>query len=56
MNNFQGPVILQNGNQSIAILHMCIKMTIIWRMVPEISSTRDRIFCHFGPFFALLRP
>ena len=23
-------------------------------MVPEIWSTTDRIFCHFGPFFALL--
>ena len=27
---------------------------IIWRMVPEICSTTDRIFCHSGPFFALL--
>ena len=23
-------------------------------MVPEIRSETDRIFCHFGPFFALL--
>ena len=22
-------------------------------MVPEIPSMTDRIFCHFGPFFAL---
>ena len=29
-------------------------MTIIWCMVPEILSMRDRIFCPFGPFFALL--
>ena len=26
-------------------------MTIIWCMVPEISSTTDRIFCHLGSFF-----
>ena len=25
-------------------------------MVPEIWSTTDRIFCHSGPFFALLPP
>ena len=25
-------------------------------MVPEILSVMDRIFCHFGPFFALLAP
>ena len=25
-------------------------------MVPEISSTTDRIFCHFQPFFPLSRP
>ena len=31
-------------------------MTVIWWMVPEILSTTDRIFCHFGPFFALLTP
>ena len=24
--------------------------------VPEISSMRDRIFCHFGPFLSLLPP
>ena len=30
------------------------KITIIKCMVPEISSTIDRSFCHFGPFFALL--
>ena len=27
-------------------------MTIIWYMIPEIWSTTDIIFCHFGPFFA----
>ena len=31
-------------------------MTIIWRMFPEIWSTTDKIFCHSGPFFALLSP
>ena len=31
-------------------------MTIIWCMVPEIWSVTDRIFCHYGPFFALLPP
>ena len=31
-------------------------MTTIWCMVPEIWSMTDRIFCHFGPFFALLPP
>ena len=25
-------------------------------MVPEIWSATDKIFCHFGPFFALLPP
>ena len=32
------------------------KMTIKWRMVPEILSVTDKFFCHFGPFFALLPP
>ena len=31
-------------------------MTIIWCMVPKISSTTDRIFRYFGLFFALLPP
>ena len=31
-------------------------MTIIWCMVPEIWSVMDRIFCYFGPFFALYPP
>ena len=31
-------------------------MTIIWCMVPEIASATDRIFCPFGPFFAILLP
>ena len=31
-------------------------MIVIWHMVPEIWSATDIIFCHFGPFFALLPP
>ena len=31
-------------------------MTIIWCIVPEIWNLTDRIFSHFGPFFALLPP
>ena len=30
------------------------KITIIWRMLHEIWSATDIIFCHFGPFFAFL--
>ena len=34
------------------------QMTVIWWwcMAPEIWSATDRIFCHSGPFFALLMP
>ena len=28
----------------------------IWCMVPEIWSVKERIFCHFGPFFDLYPP
>ena len=38
----------------IIILHMYTIMKIIWCMVPEIWSTTDIIFCHFGPCFSLL--
>ena len=31
-------------------------MTVIWCMVPQIWSAMDKIFCHFGLFFALLPP
>ena len=31
-------------------------MKIIWCMAPKIQSVTNRIFCHFGPFFALLHP
>ena len=30
--------------------------TVIWCMVPKIWSAMDRMFCHFGPSFALLTP
>ena len=29
-------------------------MCIIWCIVPEIKSTKDGMFCHFGPFCVLL--
>ena len=32
------------------------KITIIWCTAPKIQSETDRIFCHFGPFFAFLTP
>ena len=30
--------------------------TIMWGTVPQLRSETDRIFCHFGPFFAILPP
>ena len=39
----------------ISWFYTCVsKSAIIWCTVPEIRSETDRIFCHFGPFFALL--
>ena len=32
------------------------QMTIIWCTVSEIRSMTDKIFCHFGLFFAILPP
>ena len=32
------------------------KITIIWCIAPEIWSVTGRIFCHYGPVFALLPP
>ena len=41
----------------ISSFYTCVsKITIIWCMVPEIWSVTDRMFCHYGPFFALLPP
>ena len=36
----------------IIILHNCTNRG----TVPEIWSETDRIFCHFGPFFAFIPP
>ena len=36
------------------LLHMCTKNHNIWCTLPEIWSKADRIYCHYGPFFALL--
>ena len=30
------------------------KIKITWYTVPEIGSETDRVFCNFGPFFALI--
>ena len=41
----------------ISSFYTCVpKIMIIWCTVPEIRSETDRIFCHFGLFFALLPP
>ena len=45
--------ILKKWKNSLEILsfYICVpEMTIIWGMVPEISSVMDRIICHFGLF------
>ena len=47
---------LKKNPGDIVILHISPYITIIWCMVPEIRSTTDIIFCHSGPFFALLHP
>ena len=42
-------------NLEISSFYTCVpQITFIWCMVPEIWSMTDRIFCHFGPFFAFL--
>ena len=48
----------ENIKKALEILpfYTCVPQTTIWCMVPEISNSRDIIFCHFGLFFALLRP
>ena len=39
----------------ILSFYTCVPWTtIIWCMAPEIESMKDKIFCHFGPFFAFL--
>ena len=44
----------KNGMDILSFYTGVTQMTIIWCMVPEIPSTTDTIFRHFGPFFALL--
>ena len=40
----------------ISSFYSCVpKITIIWWTVPE-RKVRQRTFCHFGPFFAILPP
>ena len=46
--------ILEKWKKHLEILsfYTCVtKMTIIWCMVPDISSMTDRMFCHFESFF-----
>ena len=41
----------------ISSFYTCVpQMAIIWCMVSEKWSMTDRLFCHFGPFFALPLP
>ena len=44
------------GKMEISFSTSILKLTIIWCMVTEIQSETDRMFHHFGPFFALLSP
>ena len=44
---------LKNASRYYHFTHVYYKLQ-SWCMVPEISSVTDRIFCHFGPFFAHL--
>ena len=39
---------------NIIILHLCITKDNQIMFVPEIWSSTDRIFCHFGQLLALL--
>ena len=50
--------ILKKWKKHLKILsfYTCIPQMMIWCMVPEIWSTTNRIFCHFGLFFAHLPP
>ena len=44
-----------NKHLEMSSFYTCVpKITIIWSMLPEIWNTTDIIFCHFGPFCALL--
>ena len=44
----------EKKHQETISFFICVPLiTIIWCMVPEIWRVTDRIFCHFGSFFAL---
>ena len=51
--------VLKKWKKHLEILSFCTHVPqkiIIWCMVPKIFSATDRLFCHFGLFFALLPP
>ena len=51
--------VLKKWKKNLEILSFCTHVPqkiIIWCMVPKIFSATDRLFCHFGLFFALLPP
>ena len=52
----QGNQNFQKNRKKHLKIHHLTNMTVVWCMVPQIWSAMDRIFCHFGPFFALLPP
>ena len=44
-------------HQEILSFYTCVpKITTTWCMVPEILSTTDKSFCHFGPFLPFYPP
>ena len=55
-NNPKKTKILKNWKEHLETLsfYTCGQQMTTWCMVPEIWSATDRIFSHFGPFFALL--
>ena len=51
--------VLKKWKRSLEILsfYTCVpQMKIIWCIAPEKWRATDILFCHFGPFFALLLP
>ena len=45
----------KKNDLEMSTFYTCLpKIMIIWCMLPEIWSTTDTFFCHFGPFFAHL--
>ena len=56
-NNHKNQNFQKSEKQHLEILafHTSVSQkAIIWSMVPEILSARDRFFCHFGLCFVLL--